>query len=611
MRRSMGFYRILMGLAALAATSGVAGQSGTSPDAPAPLSYGKHLSQAIRLNQVGFYPDGPKRAVLVTIDTGGYQTGSGDTGTRDLVFYICSPDLKDRAYKGSLDLPQTDPISTQKTRLADFSAFKDTGNFVLWIPGIGYSYPFHIGYGAFGPLALTVAKAYYYQRASMPISMAYAGPWSRPEGHPDDHVLVHGSAASAGRPAGSVLSCPGGWYDAGDYNKYIVNSGITMGTLLSVCEDFPDLAAKLKTGIPLTDQGIPDLLEEILYNLRWMLTMQDPGDGGVYHKLTNAQFDPFIMPAEARTTRYVVAKGTCATLDFAAVMAQAARVLDKYPGACPGLKDSCLQAAAKAWTWAVAHPQVYYDQTGISQQYTPAIGTGAYGDRQSADEFVWAGIELYLSTGSLQYKPVVDTLHVDAVGIPSWSDVRTLGLYSLLRVPSAVPPALLASIKRGILAQAGRWASAVAQTGYHAVMGENPREYVWGSNAVAANQGVLLLEAWKISGDRAYYWLALDNLDYLLGRNATGYCFITGVGSHSPLHPHHRISEADGIIAPVPGWLVGGPNPGRQDGCVYPTAIPNQAYTDLTPAYACNEIAINWNAPLVYLVWALEADQPR
>lgn len=607
MRRSMGFYRILLGLGLCGLRLTGLGQSDGCRTA---LDFDMHVSKAIRINQVGFFPDGPKKGVLVTGDTCVSINGGGGLQPAAMAFFICRPDLKDRVFKGALDVPVNDPISHQKVRLADFSAFKDTGNFVLWIPGIGYSYPFHIGYNAFEPLALTVAKAYYYQRASMPISLTFAGPWSRPEGHPDDHVLVHGSAVSIGRPEGAVLSCPGGWYDAGDYNKYIVNSGITMGTLLSVCEDFPVLVAKLKTGIPLTDQGLPDLLEEILYNLRWMLTMQDPGDGGVYHKLTNAQFDPFIMPADAHTTRYVVAKGTCATLDFAAVMAQASRVLDKYPGDCPGLKDSCLRAAAKAWTWAVANPQVYYDQSGISQKYTPAIGTGTYGDRQSADEFVWAGIELYLSTGSSEYKHLVDTLQVGAVGIPSWSDVRTLGLYSLLRVTSAAPPSLLASIKKGILAQARHWAAAVSQTGYHTVMGENPREFVWGSNAVAANQGILLLQAYKISGDKMYYGLALDNLDYLLGRNATGYCFVTGVGSHSPMHPHHRISEADGIIDPVPGWLVGGPNPGRQDGSVYPTAIPNQAYTDLTAAYACNEIAINWNAPLVYLVWGLEADQP-
>jgi endoglucanase len=577
-------------------------------------SSGSPIAEDIRLNQVGFFPDGSKTAVLVT------NPACGDPGGAARTVFVLSKELKDTVFKGELGLAMMDPISHQKTRLIDFSALKDTGNFVLWIPGIGYSNSFHIGNDVFYPLARTVAKAYYYQRASMPISASYAGPWARPEGHPDDHVLVHGSAASANRPEGTVISCPGGWYDAGDYNKYIVNSGITMGTLLSVCEDFPQLVNHFSTGIPDTDPGVPDLLEEILYNLRWMLTMQDSADGGVYHKLTNAQFDPFIMPDKATTPRYVVAKGTCATLDFAAVMAQASRVLARYPQTCPGLKDSCIHAAVKAWAWAKAHPQVYYDQTAISQHFSPAIGTGTYGDRQTADEFVWAGIELYISTDSPEYRRIIDTLHVGAVAVPSWSDVRTLGYYSLLRVTASVmgikgpgetiPTSLFASIKKGMLAQADRWVAGAGETGYHTAMGQNSRDFVWGSNSVAANQGILLLEAYMLTQDRKYYWLALDNLDYILGRNATGYCYVTGVGSHPPLHPHHRISAADSVVNPVPGWMVGGPNPGRQDGIVYPTTIPNEAYTDQTPAYACNEIAINWNAPLVYLVWGLIALQP-
>ena len=102
---------------------------------------------------------------------------------------------------------------------------------------------------------------------------------------------------------------------------------------------------------------------------------------------------------------------------------------------------------------------------------------------------------------------------------------------------------------------------------------------------------------------------ALTNLDYIMGRNATGYCFVTGAGSKSPMHPHHRPSVADGIEEPVPGLLAGGPNPGRQDGCKYEFTEPETCYTDLACSYASNEIAINWNAPLVYLINAIEALQ--
>jgi endoglucanase len=140
-------------------------------------------------------------------------------------------------------------------------------------------------------------------------------------------------------------------------------------------------------------------------------------------------------------------------------------------------------------------------------------------------------------------------------------------------------------------------------------MGQSKRDFIWGSNSVAANQGVLLVNAYLLSGDRKYIDGALTNADYILGRNATGYCFITGLGSKSTMHPHHRQSVADGVDDPVPGLLAGGPNPGRQDHTEYAFTEPETAYNDNSGAYASNEIAINWNAPAAYLFNAIEALQ--
>src|SRR3569832_2234685 len=98
-----------------------------------------------------------------------------------------------------------------------------------------------------------------------------------------------------------------------------------MGTLLSAYEDFPAYFNDLVTHIPESRDKVPDLLNEVLYNLRWMFTMQDGYDGGVYHKCTNAAFDGMVMPGVTKAPRYVVLKGTAATLDFAAVMAQSSR----------------------------------------------------------------------------------------------------------------------------------------------------------------------------------------------------------------------------------------------------------------------------------------------
>jgi endoglucanase len=99
-------------------------------------------------------------------------------------------------------------------------------------------------------------------------------------------------------------------------------------------------------------------------------------------------------------------------------------------------------------------------------------------------------------------------------------------------------------------------------------------------------------------------------MDYLLGINPLGYCYVTGTGSKSPVNPHHRLAATDDIPGPLPGFLVGGPNPAKQDGCFYPSELPDESYVDVVESYASNEIAINWNATLLHLAIALQECSP-
>lgn len=560
---------------------------------PAAAQGGNHR---IQLNQVGFYPAAPKLAII---------TGK----TAATTFSITTAGGRTPVYTGRLSAEKFSRYSSTVTKWADFSGLKTPGRYVLSVPGVGRSYPFYIADTVFAGVTRSVLKAFYFTRSNEPLPATYAGKWSRSAGHPDTAVFVHPSAATAARPAGFVLSSPGGWYDAGDYNKYMVNCGITMGTLFSAYEDFPQYFRKLRSGIPGSSNALPDLLDEALYNLRWMLTLQDPADGGVYHKLTNAAFDGMVMPGVTQAPRYVVQKSTAATLDFAAVTAQAARIFGAFEKQLPGLADSCRQAARLAWQWAQSNPALAYNQSDINRQYQPAISTGEYGDRHFNDEQLWAAAELYATTGEPGYLAVVNERLSDPVRLPSWSNVALLGYYTLLRRQSALPAAAttLAAMKDSVLKLANRFLATTASNAFGTVMGHSAADFSWGGNSVAANQGILLVRAYLLTNDKAYLTGALSNLDYLLGRNATGYSFITGMGSRSPLHPHHRPSEADGIADPVPGLLVGGPNPGRQDGCTYPSSEPEKAYVDVVCSYASNEVAINWQAPVVYLAAALEA----
>ena len=551
---------------------------------------------AIRLNQIGFYPESGKYAII---------TGRSESES----FYIINARANDTVYRGKLGKLRTSLNSSTTARTADFSTLQTVGNYLVAVPGIKNSGIFKIKNSVYHDLAIASLKAFYFQRASMPLLASYAGKWARAKGHPDTAVLIHSSAATLLRPEGIQISSSRGWYDAGDYNKYIVNSGISTSTLLSAYEDHSTYFKPLSTNIPESNNTIPDILDEAIYNLRWMLTMQDPTDGGVYHKCTNAVFDKMVMPAQALMPRYVVQKGTAATLDFAAVTAQAARILKSYKKELPGLADSCLKSSLKAWAWANKFPDQKYDQTAMNMLYHPKILTGDYGDKNFNDEFFWAAAELFATTSQHEfYDALVKGLDREAT-VPSWSNVQVLGYYALLHPDISLPAYSVNSVfllKNRLTRLADSLLEHIDQNVFLSVLGKSRNDFGWGSNSLAANQSILLLYAFKSSGENKYIRYSLVNLDYILGQNATGYCFVTGFGVNSPLHPHHRPSISDGVADPVPGLLVGGPNPGRQDGQKYPFSEPETAYTDNDAAYACNEIAINWNAPLVYLVNAVE-----
>jgi endoglucanase len=543
---------------------------------------------AIKINQVGFLPQSSKLAVVPQLKAAGFDVISADSGKS--------------VYHGRLSEPAFWEASRETVRLADFSTVAAPGRYRIQVPGAAPSDTFVIGADVYRQLAGASLKAYYFNRAGTALDQTHAGIYARAAGHPDGKVLVHASAASAARPAGTVIAAAKGWYDAGDYNKYIASSGIATYTLLAAYEHFPAWFDKLDTGIPESNNALPDILDEALWNLEWMLAMQDPADGGVYHKLTNLRFDAMVMPADAmKEPRYVAAKSTAATLDFAATMAAASRVYKRYDKQMPGMWARMLAAAQAAWTWAEANPARHFKN--------PAdVLTGEYGDDKTSDERAWAAAELYISSGKDSYYRAMRPESVSAT-VPAWDDVRALAWMSLAQHRAGLTPLadrqLIESRIDGLAARLTReWKTAA----YKVAMQEP--DFVWGSNAVVLNQAMMLLQAYRLNGKRDYLDGAQSALDYVLGRNATGNAFVTGFGSRPSLHPHHRPSQADQVVAPIPGFLTGGPQAGQQDKdeCAhpYPSSVAATSYLDQVCSYASNEVAINWNAPLVYVTAALQ-----
>lgn len=554
----------------------------------------------IRVNQVGYAPDAQKLAVVV----GGTATTFDvvDTATGEPV----------GAADRTLGDASTFALSGEEVRVADFSDVTATGTYRIEVDGLAPSYAFEIRSDVYRGPALTRLKAFYYWRASAGIDEEHGGAWHRSAGHPNLDLPFHPTAASVKATAATTWDAPRGWYDAGDYGEYVVNAGITVGTMLALHELFPGEIGDDATNIPESGNAVSDLLDEVRWELDWLLAMQDD-DGGVFFKIAGTTWPGWVLPSAdpygKPPSRVVIGKSTTSALDFAAVMAMAARL---YASADAGYAAGCLQAARDAYAWALAHPAV-----GAPPFMN---GSGPYGDGDYADEFTWAAAELHVTTGeesflaNLDLDAALDTVSLQ--GYAGWQSVKNLAYYSLA-VRGSLGGEATAALRAAIREAADAHVATIAGNAY----GFPLDHFSWGSASQVANVGVLLLYAASFAPDQASYAryrdAAIQTADYVLGKNSTGYSFVTGVGDKTPMHPHHRQSQADGVRAPVPGLLTGGPNSGLQDRgngnppVTYSSrcseAHPAFCFADLFESYSSNEPALNQNAAAFFLFAGLDA----
>jgi endoglucanase len=538
----------------------------------------------IKLDQAGYLPTAAKIAIVAA------KAPAAEFSVRN---------AKDNAvvFRGKLSASVDDADSGDRLQSADFTALQKTGQYYLDVPGVGRSWDFAIGPDVYRRAWYLAMRSYYGQRCGTAVDLGDEFPGFR---HDACHLDAawHASSGKTG-PA----TARGGWHDAGDYGRYIVNSGISTGTLLWTFEMYQPRVKSVALKLPESGNGTPDILNEIRWNLDWMLAMQD-SDGGVWHKQTSEKFCGFVMPEKDTLTSFIVGTGaepykkSCATADFAAVMAIAARVYKPYDAA---FATRARKAAESAWAWLDQHPNVAF-------RNPQSVSTGGYGDGDCSDERLWAAAELARTTSARVYDQYFRD-HYDAVlksirpvGPQSWANVGNLALWTYALNPKHDPTA--AQVIRGnSIAAADQIVERSKANGYRVSL--TTRDYIWGSNSVAANYGMQLLVANALQPKPGYVAAALDNLHYLLGRNTFSLSYVTQVGANPFRHPHHRPSGADANPEPWPGLLSGGPNRGRQDNAMrkLPADLPPaKMFLDDQEAYSANEVAINWNAPLVFLL---------
>lgn len=532
-------------------------------------------SNLIRLNQLGYFSNAQKIASVV-----------GDNKLSS--FSIIDTKTSKEVFTGSVAPPKQAKLSGETIQQFDFSEFKQAGTYQIKLENGLYSYPFEIGKGFYDEVLITATKSYYYQRISSAITEKHGGKWNRPAGHPDKEVFYHPSTGKTG-----AISSPKGWYDAGDFGKYVTNGSFSASQLLHSIESYPQLYADGALNIPESGNGINDLLDEVKYEADWVATMQDE-DGGVFHKLTTKRFTDAIMPDKGDQPRFIMAKSSVATFDFAAFLAKMARHYKKHNA---NQADEWLEQAKKAWSWGIQNPNVAFKNASD-------VVTGEYGDNDATQEQFWAATELYVATNEQQYldfiiKNLPDLTYTYGDGWKSF--MRYLGVFTLLKDDVKIPDDLKQELEKRLIASADDLTNRVQTFDYQ----QGVNDFQWASNSDDQNVAFVIANAHKVAPKPEYVTAVLSSLNYLFGHNALGLSMITGIGDHSPMNVHHRQSKADGIKDPVPGFVCGGPNNHKQDvkEVKYPKGVsPMQSYQDVWESYASNEVCLNWNAPTPYIL---------
>ncbi len=571
---------------------------------------------AVRVNQLGYLPGATKIATVVsdaktplewTLSREGQTVSSGKT------------------VPSGPDEESGDPV-----HVVDFTNHEEPGDGYVLAVGDDQSDPFSITADLYSELKYDALRYFYHNRSGIEIKMPYAKEerWTRPAGHATSDKKV-----ACGKDAGCdyALDVSGGWYDAGDHGKYVVNGGISVWTLMNQYERFSisgDVQpfSDSKLGIPESDNGVPDILDEARWEMEFLLKMQvppgKPKAGMVHHKIHDIAWTGLgLAPHEAEKaiTRNLRPVSTAATLNLAATAAQAARLFAKFD---PKFSETCLKAAETAWAAAKKHPAIYADSNDGQS------GGGPYGDENVADEFFWAAAELFITTKKPAYRKELTSskywksMSTGEGGVPTsmtWAMTDALGTISLALVPGALAPGEQKAMQQQVISAADKFRKLAESQGYRVPFAAGADgKYPWGSNSFVLNNMIILGLAHDFTSKSEYRDAMVLGMDYLLGRNGMAKSYVSGYGARPLENPHHRFwaKQANANYPSVPpGVVSGGPNSSLQDPYVQGAGLagcaPQKCFLDHIEAWSVNEITINWNAPLAWVTAYLDETAGR
>ncbi|XHS79215.1 glycoside hydrolase family 9 protein [Burkholderiaceae bacterium UC74_6] len=551
--------------------------------APVPAA---NVAKFIMVDQFGYLPNRKKIAVL-RLPRVGYDSQDFYWPQQLQVVNTANGSVVYTFWPRDWNGLNTDPSSGDQVWHFDFSQITTPGTYEIVDPVANQrSARFEIGDNVYRNVLIQAVRTFFYQRAGQAKNAAQAGSgWADGASH-----LKAGQDSQARRwldknNAATARDLRGGWYDAGDYNKYTIWGASYVQDLLDAYTQNPSVWTD-DFNLPESYNGIPDLLDEVKWGLDWLVRMQD-SDGSVLSIVGVGHASP---PSAATDPSYYGDASTGATLAAAAAYAQGAKVFDGLNNAAMKTYAADLKARAKrAWDWATANPNVSFRNNDAANG-TQGLGAGQQ-DPDAAGRLqlrLFAAIKLYAATGEAIYRDYVDAHYQEEPMFSQWYlSAFNFGSANTLLYYAAQPGAtsmVASNIRTRYLdlwarPDYGGWGAVDAQRDpYRAYL----TDYTWGSNGAKALAGTVFTT-------ESYYGInrrtadevadaAADYLHYLHGVNPFGKVYLTNMTSFGAEKSVNQIfhswfkdgsarwdSAATSTYGPAPGILVGGPNYNQWD----------------------------------------------
>ena len=523
----------------------------------------------------------------------------------------------------------------------DFTGLTETGLFVAVDVASGASSePFVVGDAVYDDVLEQAVRMYYYQRCGTAKSTPFAdadwtdGPCHVGAGQDSDCLSVLNPVPSTSR------DLSGGWHDAGNYAQYVNFTDDAVHPLLSAYSARP-AAWGDDTAIPESGNGVPDIVDEVAYELRWLLAMQE-SDGSVLHKKGVTGFQSASPPSADSAPRRYAPPTSSATISTAGALAHGARVYQGLPGAANGaFAQQLLDGAELAWSWLEANPSAIpsaYDNSGFAD-----VSAEDPGDWQQMNR-LRAAVHLFGATGDTTYRDWFDA-NVASAHLLQWQFAlvweqelnEALLEYGELPGATASVAANIRSVFAASVSSGAHLGQVTAGTdAYRAWL--SSADTGWGSNRTRCLEALMFvnMNRYGLDGTNAalYDAAAEDTLHSMHGVNPPGLTYLThmgdfGAGSSVNETYHEWFAHGTAwdnattsLFGPAPGILTGGPNPGFAPDPSYggPALVPPQgqpplkSYRDWNTSFPENswevtECHIPYQAAYVQLVSWFTSEQ--